>query len=508
VRTFLIAFFMAAAVVVALTPFIRAAAARTRAVDLPGSRRVNKRVVPRLGGVAILAGFFAPLIGLLFLNNDIAVHFQENLSRAMAALCGAAGMAVLGAIDDFKGLRARYKLVFELFIACAAWLAGFRIDELVLPFFGSFETGWLSLPLTVAWIVGIINAVNLIDGLDGLAAGVAFMVCVVNFVVGFMSDHLLVALFSSALGGAVLGFLVFNFNPARIFMGDSGSMFIGYVLAITSLVGSKGSTAVALLVPILALGVPIMDTLFAIARRLSKRRPLFAPDGEHIHHRLLRRGLTHRRAVLTLYGVSVVLTVAALVVYIGRDWEVGVTLLVASAVLFGLIRAVSSFRFRKLADDQGSNAIEERVSSVRLGLPRYLDALGRVRGASDLRRALGEFGNAAGLQTIVVKTKAASPWVWRWDRDHLDCSERTKKRNEDAPPIKIELSCGPAASIEFGWFADHTEVPAKIEVLLKVVATETGTKIASFGTDQFDHSQELDSHDKRDTSDTGSREWN
>src|SRR5262249_52489320 len=159
-----------------------------------------------------------------------------------------------------------------------------------------------SLPITVLWITGIVNAINLIDGLDGLAAGIVFFAGLTNFVVAYMHGALMVALFMSAMLGATAGFLFHNFNPARIFMGDSGSYFLGYVIATSSLLGSMQptSTTVALLVPMLALGVPIFDTLFAIVRRFLERRPLFSPDRGHIHHRLVDMGITHRRAVLIL----------------------------------------------------------------------------------------------------------------------------------------------------------------------------------------------------------------
>src|SRR4029078_2410036 len=172
---------------------------------------------------------------------------------------------------------------------------------------------------------------NLIDGLDGLAAGVVFFASMTNFVVALLSQASLPALFMATTMGAIIGFLFYNFNPARIFMGDSGSYFLGYVIAATS-VGTdhKASTAVSLLVPLMALGVPIFDTLFAMVPRFLERRPVFSPDRGHIHYPLLDMGITHRRAVLIIYGVSVLLTITAIAISLGRSWQVGITLVASS----------------------------------------------------------------------------------------------------------------------------------------------------------------------------------
>src|SRR5262249_29060533 len=171
-------------------------------------------------------------------------------------------------------------------------------------------------------------------------------------VVGWVGGLVFVALVSAATAGAVFGFLFYNFNPARIFLGDSGSYFLGYILAVTSLVSQKASTAVSLLVPVVALGVPIFDTLFAMVRRILERRSVFSPDRRHIHHRLLDMGITQRRAVLIIYGFSVALTVAALGISIGRSWQVGAAMLGASAVLVGLVRFVGYFELMHLRSRQ------------------------------------------------------------------------------------------------------------------------------------------------------------
>ncbi|MFI5301006.1 MAG: glycosyltransferase family 4 protein, partial [Polyangiales bacterium] len=321
---------------------VRAMARRLGAVSLPGGRHVHKAATPRLGGVAILFGVLVPLSILFNVDAGAAVALRAESTRAIGIAVGGAFMCAIGFIDDVRGVRALYKLFAQIAAATVAWMTGFRIESVHLPIIGDLSMGIFSYPVSTIWIVGIINAINLIDGLDGLAAGVAIFAALTNFVVAYLAESTLVALVMVALLGATLGFLFHNFNPARIFMGDSGSYFIGYVLATCAIIGSyqKASTTVSILVPVLALGVPILDTLFAIVRRFLERRPLFSPDRGHIHHRLLDMGLTHRRVVLIIYGVSVAFTASGIAIALGRQWQIGIALLSATVVLVALIKFV------------------------------------------------------------------------------------------------------------------------------------------------------------------------
>lgn len=276
-RTYLAAFTLAAVVSGTLTPLVRLLAFRLGAISRPGGRHVHRHETPRLGGLAICLGFFAPLVGLFFVQSAVANDFTQDISKVIGLFAGGAVLCIVGAVDDTRGIRALYKLYAQIIVAMFAFACGFRIDVIALPFIGNLSMGAFALPVTVLWIVGIVNAVNLIDGLDGLAAGVVFFASMTNFVVAWLSEASLPALFMSTTMGAILGFLFYNFNPARIFMGDSGSYFLGYVIATTSLAGAavKASTTVSLLVPVVALGVPIFDTLFAMIRRWLERRPFF-----------------------------------------------------------------------------------------------------------------------------------------------------------------------------------------------------------------------------------------
>ncbi|MBX5481010.1 MAG: undecaprenyl/decaprenyl-phosphate alpha-N-acetylglucosaminyl 1-phosphate transferase [Myxococcaceae bacterium] len=313
--TYSVAFLLALAVGAVLTLVVRNRALAWGLVDqATSSRKVHTRPVPRLGGIAIVLAFFAPLIAL-FLVESVVGQTWRNQPRMIAGLfAGGLIIAALGLYDDLRGAGAKLKFAVQTAVALLLYWIGFRVEFIASPFGEPFSLGYFALPFTVFWIVGIINALNLIDGLDGLAGGVAFVVAASNFILAAWRGDILLALCMAALAGAVLGFLVFNFNPASIFMGDTGSMFLGFVLAAVSLkTSSKSGTVVAMLVPVISLGLPIMDTLLAIIRRTAMGRPIFSADKEHMHHRLMSRfRLSHRQAVLVLYGFCVFLAMVAL----------------------------------------------------------------------------------------------------------------------------------------------------------------------------------------------------
>ncbi len=297
---------------------------------------------PRLGGVAIILGFFVPVAILLSLQTDMARIFLAAPNQVVGLLVGGVIVGSVGAIDDMRSLGPWPKLAAQTLAACVAYAFDYRIESVDLPGIGVISLGGFALPITVMWFLGIINALNLIDGLDGLAAGIAFFAATANGIIAYYNDAHVVALLSAALAGSLLGFLRHNFSPASIFMGDSGSMFLGFVLAATSLAGAtiKSSTAVAILAPFVALGVPIFDTMLAMVRRTLRRQSVFAADRGHIHHALLDLGLTHRRTVLLLYGSTVALCTAAVAIAFGRSWQVGSAITVVLCVIGLLARTL------------------------------------------------------------------------------------------------------------------------------------------------------------------------
>ena len=291
-----------------MCPMVKSFAYKIGAIDVPkDNRRMHKKPVPRLGGLAIFLGFIVSM--LLFVKID---HQMQGI------LLGASIIVVLGVVDDMSPLRAYFKFCVQIFAALVAVFHGVVIQTLSNPnvFAESpyWDLGWLAVPITVLWIVGITNAVNLIDGLDGLACGVSTISAISMLVIALLVSEGDVALVMASLVGACLGFLPFNKNPAKMFMGDTGSTFLGYILATISIQGLfKYYAIVSFAVPFLILGLPMFDTLFAIIRRLAHGQNPMAPDRGHIHHRLIDMGLNQKQAVAALYVISSILGLSAVV---------------------------------------------------------------------------------------------------------------------------------------------------------------------------------------------------
>lgn len=296
-----------------LTPFIRRMARHHGWIDAPSERKVHTAAIPRLGGIAIYCGVFFPLLFFwVFPNKAVQRFYEEPLLVWMVA--GSTMVFLMGVWDDFKRLNPFFKLAVQIFAAAIAYYGGIRIVQLQMPWGSVVSFGYALLPVTIFWFILVINAINLIDGLDGLAAGVSLFATLSLLAIGLLGGKVSVCMGLAAVAGACLGFLRYNFNPASIFMGDGGSYFLGYMLAALGVLGSmKSQTTVAVLIPIIALGVPLMDTLLAPVRRFILGKKLFKPDKSHIHHRLLKRGLSHRKAVLVMYGATVCLGVLALI---------------------------------------------------------------------------------------------------------------------------------------------------------------------------------------------------
>ena len=315
-----------------VTPFVIKLAKKVGAVDVPkDNRRVHKVPIPRLGGLAIYIGFIVSILMSVKITNQL-----------LAILASATILVVMGFFDDRKPLKAKLKFIIQIVAACIVIYFGVKINRVTNPmhFFAGgkrwIELGMWSYPLTLVWIVGVTNAINLIDGLDGLAAGVSTISAVSLFSVALVAKQPQLGLLMSAiLAGSTIGFLPYNFNPAKIFMGDTGSLFLGFMLASISVVGVvKSYAALSILIPIFAIGIPIFDTLFAMLRRFLNGKSMMEADKGHLHHRLLDIGLSQKQAVLTLYLVSAILGFSAVAL-------VEVTLKVAIALVLAVFLLVS-----------------------------------------------------------------------------------------------------------------------------------------------------------------------
>ena len=324
---YLILFILSSISSLFFTFLVRSLSKKLGIFDLPGERKIHDRPIPRLGGLAIFIAF--NLVVLITSQIDFfffPIDFLKKINFGWLFLASTIVLG-LGAVDDFRRMPAGVKFFFQIIAGLILALTCSKIDVIVLPF-GTFKLGIWSIPITVFWVVAITNAINLLDGLDGLAAGTSFIVCLAMFGISLLNQNIGIALISIILAGGILGFLKYNFHPASIFLGDSGAYFLGFILAVLSLQGGlKGTTTIAILIPIIALGLPILDTALSMFRRLLKSLhimeidqeknvvkffyldgwSMFKADREHVHHRLMEIGFTQRKAVFLLYAVSLIL---------------------------------------------------------------------------------------------------------------------------------------------------------------------------------------------------------
>jgi len=299
-------FLLAFVIALCLTPLTIVLAKKINAVDHPkDERKIHAVPMPRLGGIAI---FIATMVAMFYFTN-----YPKNI--VMGISFGAVIIVITGILDDIYDLPATVKLVLQVLAAVSVVAFGVRI-EIFTNFFGNngyVNLGILAIPATIFWIVGITNTVNLIDGLDGLAAGTAVIASITLAYIALVNNRVETAVLLVILAGSSLGFLPYNFNPAKVFMGDSGALFLGYFLSVVSILGAvKGAAAIAYFLPVLALGLPIFDTSYAILRRYLNKKPIMEADKEHLHHKLLDIGLDHKGAVLVLYLISSLLGLTAI----------------------------------------------------------------------------------------------------------------------------------------------------------------------------------------------------
>ncbi|MFX0198100.1 MAG: MraY family glycosyltransferase [Candidatus Hodarchaeota archaeon] len=344
-KTYFVIFLCSFLICYLVVPLIRRYAILNGVMDDDGDvRRVHNGSIPRLGGVGIYLAFYLPFLGFLFYQNRISNFLFSDIRQFLGLLICSTIVLGLGIYDDIKGANATKKLTVQTIAAIILFFFGFEIQRISNPFGSAIYLGWLSLPVTVFWLVGLSNAFNLIDGIDGLASGVGFFAASALLAVALFLGNILPSLFTAALAGATLGFLRYNFNPAKIFMGDSGSLFLGFSIAAISIHGSeKAHAAVAILIPVMALGLPIIDTLLAIARRVYRGLPIPVADKEHIHHKLIKYGFSHRRTAFVLYSFCGVLSSLAVLLTVSSSILVGIILAFVGLVIFWGIRRYKAY---------------------------------------------------------------------------------------------------------------------------------------------------------------------
>lgn len=319
------AFAIAFAVSLLATPFAKKLSFKVGAIDYPKSRGLHSEPMPRMGGIAIVLGFMTSVLCLIpFVEDFLSTQF-------LGFIIGGVIIVMLGMFDDVYELNAKFKFIIQIVVALIVVKTGTRIDFIMWPFWEYFKD--FSAPITIIWIIGVINAVNLIDGVDGLAAGVTSISSLCLTVLCILSGSELAVVLTATLAGSCLGFLPRNFSPAEVYMGDTGSTFLGYVLAVSSCIGVYKSYAVlSVFIAVLAMALPILDTLFAMIRRAVQHKPIMSPDRGHLHHRLIDSGYTHTQAVIVMYGLSVVSAIIAILIAI-KDIKVTVIVFIFFLVL-------------------------------------------------------------------------------------------------------------------------------------------------------------------------------
>lgn len=302
IKVIIIALLISFLVTLTVTPLVKKLAVKIGAMDKPNGRKIHKELTPRLGGLAIFIGAFFSLL-----------YAQPSHEHFSGIALGAFIILLTGIIDDIYDIKPIIKLSGQLIAAICVVTSGLIIDKITLPLIGTVNFEGFSFIITILWIVGITNAINLIDGLDGLAAGVSTIALTSILIMAIMDYRTAVVYICIALIGSNLGFLVHNFYPAKIFMGDSGSLFLGYVISVVSMLGLFKNVAIlSFIIPIIILGIPIFDTIFAIIRRARSGQKLMEADKKHLHYQLLNAGLSHRAAVLVIYGISTVFGILAI----------------------------------------------------------------------------------------------------------------------------------------------------------------------------------------------------
>lgn len=373
-------------------------------------RHLHASPLPRLGGVAIFISFACcTVFAALWMAHHPEVHRNFSLKTAATILGPAALVFLLGVYDDLRGAGPYVKFSVEGIAAAMLFAGGLRIVNIPVVF-GDRPLPWfLGLPLTILWVLAITNAFNLIDGLDGLAAGSALFSTLVVFVIALLNGPSLVTVMTIALAGAILGFLRFNFNPATIFLGDSGSLFIGFILSALALYGAqKAPTIVAVAIPIVSFGLPILETALSILRRLIAGRPVFTADREHIHHKLLQHGLTHRQVVIVLYGVSAVFAMLSLFLLWPTGSSLGLVLAVLGIGIWIGVQHLGYLEFGELARVAHRTLNQPQIFVNNLAIRRATEELKVARDHEQVCRILVAAFSSNDFDSVELRLAASS----------------------------------------------------------------------------------------------------
>ena len=398
-----------------LFSFILTRFVRNRAVDngwLPilASHHIHERLIPRLGGVAIFFSFVTVITLVLATRLFPSLDNAASLRSVFYVMAAGSLIFLIGVFDDFRSINPYVKFAGQIVAGIILYFGGFKILNLPV-LFGWHDFGWVALPLTVLWVLLITNAFNLIDGLDGLAAGSALFSTFAVFVVALSNGSSLVGVLALVLAGAIAGFLKFNFNPATIFLGDSGSLFIGFMLAALALVGSqKSTTVVAVAIPVVSFGLPLLETLLSVFRRFLNGQPLFRADREHIHHKLLARGFSQRQAVVVLYGVSALFGFLSLFLLVPGNGAVGMVLLVVGVGVWIGVQQLGYHEILELKRFAWRTMSQKPIMANNLAIRRATERLSKVETFVELSTILQDAFEMSDFAGFELKVKKDDPY--------------------------------------------------------------------------------------------------
>jgi len=344
-KTYIFIYLLSLLLSLLLTPIVIAVAVKLAIYDRTDPRKVHSGRIARVGGTAIFISMILSVITAYFMSNSIGESFRYTGTKIFSMLAAGTFIFIVGLIDDIRPLKTWIKFLAQILAAVFVCAFGIRINVIRIPELFNIHFGFLSWPFTILWIVGVTNAVNFIDGLDGLAAGISAIACATIAALSVYFGQPILCVIMLALAGALTGFLFFNFNPAKIFMGDCGSLFLGFIIASATVMSTAKSQAlVGFALPLLALGIPIFDTLFIMVNRFGQRKAVFMPDTEHFHHRLLRLGLKQRQVAVLAYLITLLATGAGVFLMAARSVKsiiMFVSILVLIVLIFHVIGAVS-----------------------------------------------------------------------------------------------------------------------------------------------------------------------
>ncbi len=477
-----------------LTPRIAALAHRFNWLDRPDARKVHTVPTPRLGGVAIFVSIIVALLPLFVIHSKVTQEFKKQLPQLEALAVAATVIFLLGLIDDTVGLSPYIKLLVE--VGCSLWVFfhGVHIGIISGPLGKVWNLGHWSLPLTLLWLVGITNALNLVDGIDGLAGGIAIFAIMTLSIISLLTRSIAPLPVFAAMAGATAGFLLFNFHPASIFMGDSGSLLLGFTLASFTLIwGDKSSLTAAMLGPILIFGLPVVDTGLAIARRFLSGAPIFGSDRDHIHHRLLRLGLTPRRAVLMLYGACFIFSIATLLLV---QVQIGAAIFILGMLFAGVWLILSRLGYHELGEINLTfrrGLLEQKdIIRQRVQLRKAADVIEKASDLQELWKSIQEVARTFDFDyaefILTPALRAALGNGARPNATHSGLTSYWKNGDEDSHGTprerfwKVELpykcASGDIGCVVLGRALDKNELHLRMDPFVRLLSTSVSASIA------------------------------